>query len=441
MTEQTDPSVIRKLQWWQELKFGLFIHWGIYSVWGAVESWPIVDKEPYGRDSLEQWDQSGHDTETFMQMYFDQNTLFNPTDFDPEQWAKAAKDAGMKYLVFTTKHHDGFCMYDTQYTDYRVTSPDCPYHSHPDANITKRVFDAFREQGFGIGIYYSKADWHCPDYWDPESPRIASTANYDPTKHPERWKRYIRFVHNQITELLTEYGPVDLLWLDAGWVKVPREDIQMAKIAEIARTAQPGILIVDRDVGGEFENYRTPEQKVPEAPLDEPWETCMTMGGQWSYKPSDHYKSTRELIHLLVDIAAKGGNLLLNIGPDADGNFDNSANNRLSEIAEWMKINKEAIYHTKATHPYKSNNLCVTQKSDLIYVYYLAGKDEEGLPENVKVDFIRKAAKVRLLGNDAAIHHQSDEGYLAISIPQQCRISPPCEYVWVFEIIGAEIIT
>ncbi|MCK4564816.1 MAG: alpha-L-fucosidase, partial [Verrucomicrobia bacterium] len=122
MFEQTDPQVAEKLEWWQELKLGLFIHWGIYSVWGTVESWPIVDKEPYGRESLKQWDESGHDTNRFMQMYFDQSKRFNPEGFDPEPWALAARKAGMKYVVFTTKHHDGFCMYDTRYTDFRAST-------------------------------------------------------------------------------------------------------------------------------------------------------------------------------------------------------------------------------------------------------------------------------------------------------------------------------
>ncbi len=439
MTEQMDPNVIKKLQWWQGLKFGLFIHWGIYSVWGAVESWPIVDKEPYGRDALEQWKQSGCDTEKFMHSYFALNRRFNPSDFDSERWAVEAKRAGVEYVVFTTKHHDGFCMFDSQYTDYRTTSPDCPYHNNPNADITRQVFDAFRKQGLGIGVYYSKADWHCNDYWCADSPRLAREVNYDPADHPRRWSRYVSFVHNQITELLTDYGKVDILWLDSDWVRAPQEDIQMDKIAEIARNLQPGILIVDRNIGGQYENYRTPEQKVPKCPPDYPWETCMTMAEQWSYRPNDNYKTTRELLYLLVGIVAKGGNLLLNIGPDAEGRFDEQATSRLAEVAEWMEINKEAIYRTSAVAPFKIDNLCITQKGNLTYIFYLAAENEESPPANVKIDFIGKAAKVRLLGSDAAIKHQCDEGCLVIDIPQKCRVSPPCEHVWVFEITDAEI--
>ena len=439
MTKQTDPNVIKKLQWWQELKFGLFIHWGIYSAWGAVESWPIVDEEPYGRDALEQWAQSGRDTDTFIQSYFDQSKQFNPKNFDPEKWAVAAKKAGMKYVVFTTKHHDGFCMYDSRYSDYRSTADTCPFHANSNANITKHVFDAFRKHGLGIGVYYSKADWHNTDYWTPEKLRRSKYVNYDIKEHPDKWKKNQQFVYNQIHELLTEYGEVDILWLDGDWVRAPQEDIQMDKIAKMARKSQPGILIVDRNVSGKYENYRTPEQKVPEKPLDYPWETCMTMADQWSYKPNDNYKSTHKLLHLLVDIVAKGGNLLLNIGPDAEGRFDAEADNRLAEIAEWMAVNQGAIYKITAVRPYKMGDLCMTQKDELTYVYYLAGQDEETLPEKVKVDFIKKATKVRLLGWDAAFDYQCDEGCLVIDVPQKCRTSPPCQHIWVFEVTDAEM--
>lgn len=437
--KQMDPEVVKKLQWWQELKFGLFIHWGIYSVWGAVESWPIVDKEPYGRESLKQWDQAGHDIEVFMMKYFDLSQQFDPSVFNPEEWADKAQRAGMKYLVFTTKHHDGFCMYDSAYTDYRITSPDCPHSRNAQADITRRIFDAFRERGISVGVYYSKADWHCEHYWPADFPRLTREVNYDPVKHPERWSRYVQFVHNQVTELLTQYGKVDILWLDADWVRAPEEDIQMSKIADIARKAQPGILIVDRNVGGEYENYRTPELEVPTSPPDYPWETCMTMAEQWSYRPNDNYKSTHELLHLLVDVIAKGGNLLLNIGPDADGCFDKEADNRLTEMGNWMAVNQEAIYETKAVEPYKAGNFCVTQKENRIYIYYLAEENETQLPTQVKVDFIEKATKVKLLGSDVSIDYQTNNKALIINIPEEIRLSPPCEHVWVFEVTDAEI--
>ncbi|MCK4564814.1 MAG: alpha-L-fucosidase, partial [Verrucomicrobia bacterium] len=230
--------------------------------------------------------------------------------------------------------------------------------------LAKQIFDAFRNQGLGIGVYYSKPDWHHSDYWCAENPRLAREANYDPAKHPGRWARYVDFVHNQIAELLTGYGKVDILWLDGDWVRAPREDLQMDKIARMARKAQPGILIVDRNVGGEYENYRTPEQTVPDTPPDGPWESCITMAEQWSHKPGDTYKSVHELIHLLVGIVAKGGNLLLNVGPDSHGNFDPTANQRLAGIGDWMDVNASAIHQTKAVVPFEVGNLCVTRKKN-----------------------------------------------------------------------------
>lgn len=440
MAPQTNPEVVKKLQWWQELKFGLFIHWGIYTAWGAVESWPIVDAEPYGRESLKQWDESGRDTETFIRMYFDLNKQFNPSAFSPETWAKKARRAGMKYVVFTTKHHDGFCMYNSRYTDYRVTAPDCPFHTNPNADITRHVFDAFRKEGLAVGVYYSKPDWRCNDYWCEDLPRLAREVNYNPAKDPQRWARYVEFVRNQLTELLTEYGPVDILWLDGDWVQAPQEDIQMDTVAAIARRAQPGILIVDRNVGGPYENYRTPEQKVPATPPEGPWETCMTMADQWSWKPDDNYKSTHDLLHLLVDIIAKGGNFLLNIGPDAEGLFDPQADSRLTEIGDWMAVNREAVYGTTPVAPYKRDNLCIAQKGKRTYVYYLAGENEDAPPEKVKVDFIKKADKVALLGSNVEIKPHCDGGRLVIHIPHECRVSLPCGHIWVFELTDAEII-
>jgi alpha-L-fucosidase len=375
---------------------------------------------------LKQWDESGHDTDRFMQLYFDQSKCFNPEGFDPESWAIAARKAGMKYVVFTTKHHDGFCMYDSQYTDFRAT-----------ADLAKQVFDAFRKQGLGIGVYYSKPDWHHADYWCAENPRLAREANYDPAKHPQRWSRYVDFVHNQISELLTNYGKVDILWLDGDWVRAPQEDLQMGKIARMARKAQPGILIVDRNVGGEYENYRTPEQTVPDTPPDGPWESCITMAEQWSYKPNDTYKTARELIHLLIGIVAKGGNLLLNVGPDSNGNFDPTANQRLAEIGEWMDINAAAIHQTQAVAPFMVGNLCVTRKKNLTYIFYLAGEAEKAPPETLKIGFIAKAEKVRLLGSKAVLRHQCGTEGLVISVPHEYRQSPPCQHAWVFEITEA----
>lgn len=435
---ETDPLVLKNLEHFQDMKFGLMIHWGIYSLWGAVESWPICDAEPYGRETLPQWEQSGKNVETFMKMYFDLNTQFNPIQFDPEVWVDAADEAGMKYLVFTTKHHDGFCMYDSGQTDYKTTHPSCPFQTHPKANILKNLFDTFRRRDFKIGVYYSKADWHNPDYWNPAYPRLAREVNYDPTKHPAMWASYVDFVHKQIRELMTGYGPVDILWLDSDWVKGPSEDINMPGLAQMAREHQPGLIIVNRAVGDRYENYKTPEQTVPNAYFERVWESCLTMGEQWSYNPTDEYKSVRQLIHTLVQIVARGGNLLLNIGPDSMGRLPEEAMERLAEIGKWIRFNAEAIYGTRATWPYERGKMCFTKKSDTVYSILLAEDGQTTPPASATISGIHRVETVHMLGTDQPVTFQTDRNGLTLSLPETVRHHPPCEHAWAFALTGAE---
>jgi alpha-L-fucosidase len=301
----------------------------------------------------------------YKKAYENLQTTFNPTQFNPEKWVAAAKEAGMKYVVFTTKHHDGFCMFDTKQTDYKITSSKSPFASNPRSNVAKEIFNAFRKEGFMTGAYFSKPDWNNENYWWPYFPPKDRNVNYDPKKHPERWNAFKDFTYNQIKELMSEYGKMDILWLDGGWVRPlstvdtsvewqrgikDDQDIDMKRIATMARGYNPGMLIVDRTVTGEFENYTTPEQQVPEKPLPFPWETCMTMGNSWSFVPNDTYKSPRQLIQLLVKIVSRGGNFLLNIGPGPNGDFDPVAYERLKAIGDWMKINSVGIYQTQRLH-------------------------------------------------------------------------------------------
>jgi len=379
-------------------------------------------------------------------------TTFNPTKFDPDKWARAAQSAGMKYVVFTTKHHDGFCMFDTGQTDYRITDSRCPFHSQPKANITKEIFEAFRKKGFGIGAYFSKPDWHSPDYWAPEWATPDRNVNYRTDRYPERWQKFCDFIYRQIEELMTGYGKIDILWLDGGWVRprppiIDREgkvrkdpkdqDINMPRIAAMARSHQPGLLIVDRTVGGRYENYRTPEQHVPEKPLDYAWETCMTMGNSWSYKPDDQYKSAHELIHLLVDIVAKGGNFLLNIGPDASGELPAEAYDRLEKIGDWMRINGEAIYSTRPVAPYKETKVCFTKNKDgAIYAIYLADADEVRPPAKILLYSVcaDEGGSIAMLGVKEPVRWEKFGKGVLISVPEQAVKSPPSSYAWAFKI-------
>jgi len=362
----------RRLDWFMDQRFGCILHWGPYSQWDCCESWPLVPADTFGRpDDLKCWVERGKDLARFSRDYRALNRTFNPVDFDPDAWAAILKDAGMRYVALTTKHHDGFCLFDTRTTDYRITHPDCPFHSNPRANVVKEAFDAFRKQGLAISCYFSKSDWTTPYYWAPDFPVVDRNPNYDTHKYPERWEKFISFVHSQIEELMTGYGAIDLLWLDGGQVRPPDQDIRMAEMAAMARQHQPGLIIADRTVGDAYEDFITPEQEIPDEPLTVPWESCITLGHSWKYVSNDSFKSAHEVIRMLAEISAKGGNLLLGIGPDPLGRIPSEAASRLAEVGAWLRVNGAAIYGSRPLSPYQSGPVRFTQKAGHGYAIVL----------------------------------------------------------------------
>ncbi len=439
---ETDPIILNRISEWQDLKFGFMMHWGIYSQWGVVESWSICN---------EPWiDRGGVPYNKYVADYQALNKTFNPTGFDAEQIAELAGEAGMKYVVFTTKHHDGFCMYDTKYTDYSVTGSSCPYSKHENPDITADIVNAFRNKGFWTGLYFSKPDWHCPDYWAPEWATPDRNVNYDPTTYPERWQKYCDFTYNQIHELTHNYGDIDILWLDGGWIRPEwsiddetREwlgcrqwvqDIDMPKVAAMARDNNPDLIIVDRSVHGRYENYQTPEQAIPDTLLPYPWETCMSMGDSWSYSDNDVYKSTNKLIHNLIDIVAKGGNYLLNVGPGPDGRLHPTAVQRLHDIGKWMKANGQAIYSTRPLYPYCDGKVRFTQSRDgHVYAIYLLDEGET-LPEHFdfKCSSNLKNGSIKVMGASAKATIKKTGDTYRITVPTKLRKNPPCENAIVF---------
>ncbi|MCB0804445.1 MAG: alpha-L-fucosidase, partial [Bacteroidales bacterium] len=427
--------------------------------WGIVESWSICP-EDYGWCERKKGNNPDNYFE-YVKEYENLKTTFNPVQFDPAKWAKAAAGAGMKYMIFTTKHHDGFCMFDTKYSDYKITDADCPFHTNPKANITKEMFDAFRAEGLWVGPYFSKPDWHNDDYWDPYFPPMDRNVNYDPATYPDKWENYVQFTQNQIMELMSDYGPVDILWLDGGWVrkntkedieayyrdssnyskdgflktKLINQDIRMDELVDKAREKQPGLIVVDRAVPGKNQNYLTPENRVPEEALPYPWESCIIAGGSWSWIPDATYMSGREVVHLLVDIVAKGGNLLLNIAPGPEGQWHDGAYTMLEEVGAWMDVNNEAIYGTRTIAPFKSGDVCFTHKPDgALYAIYLnkpgSGKYSGNLQiKSVPVDF----DSVKLLGSKKKINWSRTGDMVEVVLPEGAETELNNSAAWVFK--------
>jgi alpha-L-fucosidase len=447
---ETDPLVLQKLEKWQDLKFGLLMHWGTYSQWGIVESWSIcAEDEGWCRRRNPNYVEYKKDYENLQ-------TTFNPVDFDPARWAKAAKSAGMKYVIFTTKHHDGFSMFDTKLTDYRITSPKTPFHTDPRANVAREIFNAFRAEGFWTGAYFSKPDWHNENYWWANFATPDRNVNYDVKAYPEKWEKFVQFTQGQIMELLGgDYGAIDILWLDGGWVKkmsdeevykeitskeykftrVQNQDIRMDELVTKARQKQPGLIVVDRAVYGKNQNYLTPENRVPVKALPYPWESCIIAGGGWSWVPDARYMSGKDAIQLLVDIVVKGGNLLLNIAPGPLGQWHDDAYKLLEDMGAWMKVNGDAIYGTRALAPYKEGKVCISKKgNNTVYIYYMA-EAGESMPSIIGMNTycLPAGAKVEMMGSGTQLKWQRNGNGFLITIPQKIRNSPPSEYVWVIK--------
>lgn len=374
-----DSLVLNKLDKWKELKFGVILHWGLYSVPGILESWVLCGEDV-------DWIKRPRNMtyEEYKKWYWGLKDSLNPVKFNPEQWAETMKKGGMRYMAFTTKHHEGFCMFDTKQTDFSIMNG--PFGNNPRANIAKYVFEAFRKQNFMIGAYFSKPDWHSEYYWWSYFPTRDRNVNYDVKRHPERWKKFRQFTFNQIGELMTDYGKIDILWLDGGQVaKRFNQDIEMDKIAAMARRKQPGLIMVDRTVKGEFENYQTPEEEIPETQLDIPWETCLSMNG-WGWRHEGEYKSAKKIIATLIEVIAKGGNLLLGVGPTPEGIIDDEATERILSVGQWLDKNGKAVYATVSAKHYNDGNVWFTMDKNqrTMYAFYALPENEKEVPEVIE---------------------------------------------------------
>jgi alpha-L-fucosidase len=331
-----------RLDWWNQTRFGMFIHFGLYSTF-----------EGKWKDSTNHAEWIRDTAKIPLDQYEQQLPKFNPTKFDAKAIAKAAKDAGMGYICITTKHHDGFSLFDSKLTEWDVMST--PYGK----DIMKQLAEACREEGIRMCWYYSIMDWHHPDYIPrrPWESRSAEGADFD---------KYVTYMKGQLKELLTGYGPIGVLWFDGQW-EHNWNNTRGEDLYKYVRSLQPDIIINSRvgRAGGDYGldrasgmlgDYATPEQTIPEHAIrDQPWETCMTMNGNWGFNAADHnFKSATELVQKLADIAGKGGNFLLNIGPTAEGAIPGESAELLKQIGAWMKVNAESIKGTIAG-PFDSN--------------------------------------------------------------------------------------
>ncbi len=409
----TDKQVVQKLSHWQDLKFGVLFHWGLYAVPGIVESWSICNEDWITRDTTQTYQQ-------YKDCYWGQCHKFNPIKFNPDQWAHVMKDAGMKYMIFTTKHHDGFCMFDSHLTDFSIAN--YAFKDNPKCDVAQYVFDAFRKQDFMIGAYFSKPDWHSQYYWWDVYPQKNRNVNYDIQKYPAHWQMFKDYTYRQIEELMGRYGRVDILWLDGGWVcKENNQDIDMPRIAEMGRRYQPGLIMVDRTIHGPYENYQTPERTIPEKQLPYPWESCIPLSDDWGYVKHPNFKSPQKIINSLIEIVAKGGSLVLGVGPTPEGVIQPEVIERLKIIGTWMRENGTAIYNTRSTPIYNSGNTWFTADKNGKTLYAIYRLDEkQTLPDIIKWEgnIPAKGTKMRLLCNGNVLKWKAYGNTVTVFLPK-----------------------
>ncbi len=390
----------KKMEWYLHDRVGMFIHWGIYSVLGHGE-WAMSRERITAEDYQTNYDN------------------FNPKNFNPKQWAKLAKNAGMQYAIMTSKHHDGFCLFDSEYTDYKSTN------TALGRDAIREFVNAFRAEGIKVGIYYSLMDWHHPDYpayGDLNAPMRDNPAFKEKEKEKD-FSCYLKYMHAQVEELMTKYGKIDLLWLDYSYDNMRGEKWEATKLVNMIKKYQPHIIINNRlEVSGSgfgslitdnptaySGDFVTPEQVIPPAGIRNakgeaiPWESCITMNNHWAYRNGDDsFKPADLLIRRLVECVSKGGNMLINVGPNADGEIPEKSVCVLNEIGTWLRMNGESIYGCGYAGLSKPEYGRITRKDNTYYYHIFETPIGPFALEGLKKDEIERV-ELLINGRELAI--------------------------------------
>lgn len=385
----------KRMQWFCHDRFGMFIHWGLYAIPARGEWIRSVEKMP---------------EEEYLPFFQE----FNPDHFNPLEWAQLAKKAGMKYAILTAKHHDGFCLYDSAYTDFKVTNT--PFKR----DIVKEFLEAFRSVGIRVGLYFSVIDWHHPDF-EQYQDRHAPMRENEAFNHPVNFDNYLTFMHNQVRELCTNYGKLDMMWFDFSYDHKRGDYWKATELVEMVRQLQPDIILDNRlEVSGEgfgsiatanplpySGDYVSPEQVIPPHGIQNelgdpvPWEACITMNDNWGYVACDHnFKESSTLIKKLVECVSKNGNMLLNVGPNARGEIPSESIQILEEIGAWMHDYSKSIYGNQTSEFPKPENGRITQNGKFVYYHIMenaiGGIPLYGIPK-------KQIKKIRLLSDGTEV--------------------------------------
>lgn len=433
---ESDQAFDERMEWWRDAKFGLFIHWGPYAVPAGIYNGERITS------TTGEWIMNG--AQIPVEEYEEFARQFNPTEYDAEEWVQIAKDAGMKYIIITSKHHDGFGLWESEVGDY---------NSAEYAEIQKDLLDELKEAAdkldIKLGFYYSIMDWHHPDAQAPHYP----TYNTSDKSNPNFDDYVENYMTPQVRELVEEYDPA-VMWFDGEWIPEWTHE-HAVEMYTMLRQMDPEMIINNRvdvgrkgmqgmnEEGGEYVgDFGTPEQEILESTSDYDWEACMTMNDTWGYKSyDDNWKSSKNLIFNLVDVAAKGGNYLLNVGPTAEGLIPEESVERLADMGDWMDINGEAIYQTDRlqNHFSEGESIRYTKKKGEP-VYY--GISLEELGETVQFSYLEpdEGSEVTLLGYDGLLDWEFDEeNGLTIQIPEEARNDNNLNTAWVFKVAGSEV--